>query len=182
MKKLPKISYLVFVFFIVLAMKFAYKYLDTQDLNFILKPVDTLVSLILNSESEYTIDLGYVHKKNQFYIDKSCSGFNFMLISFSLLSYLFIQHIQKNTKILYSIFFSLILSYLLTIPANVSRIVFAVFFQHHLKGMFPSSFGAQIHEALGIINYLIILYLIYIATLYLFTRRDKIFNFDKIEL
>src|SRR5688572_29565404 len=67
------------------AMKWLHTQSDTQDLVFILYPVQAAVQLAFNTYSTFDA-AGFHFEELGIVIDKSCSGANFFILSFSLLS------------------------------------------------------------------------------------------------
>ena len=83
---------LVLALFIIL--KIDYRFSDNEDLLFLTKPVDVIVSFILGSSSFYS-DNGFYYPDLNIVIDKSCSGFNLMLIAFLVFYY----QLYKRSKL-----------------------------------------------------------------------------------
>src|SRR5437016_1258435 len=72
---------------IFLLLKFWYASANNEDLGLFLKPTSNLVSLMTGSK--WTMEGGYIYyfKNLHITIEKSCSGFNFFLISFVVLAF-----------------------------------------------------------------------------------------------
>ena len=149
-------------------LKFGYTLADNNDLLFLLKPTDFSVSLLTGSQSVYSTDNGYYHKTLNILIDKSCSGFNFWLLSFLLYTFLLLKYCNKTALKLLAIPASFICAYLLTIFANSSRIFTSIIVQSQTESFFPDR-QHLIHEAVGIITNLFFLVLAYYLT-------EKVFN------
>ena len=142
-------------------LKFGYTLADNNNLNFLLKPTDKLVGLLTGSHSVYLSESGYNHEHLNIIIDKSCSGFNFWILCFLLLTYLTIKYFDKTLNKILTIPTALIGVYLLTIFVNTSRIFASIVVQTHTKNILLNH-QHIIHEAIGIITNLTFLILAYI--------------------
>lgn len=142
-------------------LKFGFTLADNNDLTFLLKPTDKLVGVLTGSQSVYISDSGYFHEHLNIIIDKSCSGFNFLILCFFLLACLTVKHFDKSLQKILTLPTSLFVAYVLTIFVNTSRIFVSIVVLSHTKSVF---FNHQhiIHEAIGIITNLFFLLLAYI--------------------
>lgn len=153
------ISYYLTAAGIFILLKFGYTVANNNHLTFLLKPTDKLVGLLTGSHSAYTHS-GFYHEKLNILIDKSCSGFNFWILSFLVFSYLAIKHLNKPLRKVLSIPTVLFFAYLLTIFVNASRIFASVIVQNQTK-ILLSNQQNLIHEAVGVITNLSFLVLTY---------------------
>lgn len=142
-------------------LKFGFTFADNIDLSFLLKPTDRLVGILTDSHSIYLADNGYYHARLNVLIDKSCSGFNFWILSFVIFTYLTVRYFDKNLHKILTVPFALIAAYLLTIFANTSRIVASIIVQAHTKNILPNH-QHIIHETIGIVTNLTFLILAYV--------------------
>lgn len=142
-------------------LKFGFTLADNNDLTFLLKPTDKLVGLLTGSHSVYLSDSGYFHEHLNIIIDKSCSGFNFWILSFLLFSYLTVKHFDKTLSKVLTIPTVLIGAYLLTIFVNTSRIFASIVVQTQIKSILLNQ-QHIVHEAIGIITNLTFLILAYV--------------------
>ena len=129
---------------------------------FLLKPTDSLISILTNSESVYQVDNGFYHDKFNILIDKSCSGYNFFLLCFLMLLFLFLKYIKRNYNRILSFFLCLIGAYFFTIFVNTSRIYVSVILQNTTIDFFNVEQNI-IHESIGVVtnlSFLIIIYLL----------------------
>lgn len=157
--------YILFIAAVFIFLKFMYKYADNQDLNFILIPVDFIISAFTGVKSSYIVGTGYFFKELNMVINKSCSGFNFLVLNFMLLSYLSAKYIN-NIKVRFSIIpLLLFISYIFTVFVNASRILGSIVI--HPNPVLSKSFKI-IHEAEGVFIYLTFLILLYISSDYFF--------------
>lgn len=152
--------YLTTVGFFIL-LKFGFTLADNNDLAFLLKPTDKLVGLLTGSDSIYLSDSGYFHEHLNIIIDKSCSGFNFWILSFLLFTYLSVKHFDKTLSKILTIPTALFGAFLLTIFVNTSRIFASIVVQTQTKSILLNQ-QHIVHEAIGIITNLTFLILAYI--------------------
>lgn len=158
-KNLPY-YFLAVVLFILL--KFSFTHANNNDLTFLIKPTDKLVGLLTGSQSIFISDKGYFHEKLNIIIDKSCSGFNFWILCFLLLTYLTIKHFNRVLSKIIIIPIALIIAYLLTIFVNTSRIFASIVVQAQTKKVLLNQQNL-IHEIIGIttnLTFLIVAYLL----------------------
>jgi exosortase K len=141
-------------------LKFGFTFADNDNLTFLLKPTDKLVGFLTGSHSVYLTDKGFYHDKLNILIDKSCSGFNFWILSFLVFTYLIVKYFDKPFYKILTISTVLFGVYLLTIFVNTSRIFVSVIVQNQTKNIFANQ-QHLIHEAVGIITNLTFLVLTY---------------------
>lgn len=151
-------------------LKFGFTLADNNDLTFLLKPTDKLVGLLTGSQSVYISDSGYFHKNLNVIIDKSCSGFNFWILSYLLFTYLTVKHFDKTLSKILTLPTALICAYLLTIFVNTSRIFTSIVVQTQTKSIFLNQ-QHIIHEAIGITTNLTFLILAYVLIEKLLTHK-----------
>jgi len=142
-------------------LKFGYTLADNDSLTFLIKPTDKLVGLLTNSKSVYFSDKGYYHETLNIIIEKSCSGFNFWLLCFCMLTFLLLKYIDKPLFKVLSIPLSLILAYILTIFVNASRIFASIIIQNQANNFLPNRPHLLLHEIVGVITNLSFLILVY---------------------
>ena len=141
-------------------LKFAFTLANNDNLVFLLKPTDKLVGLLTNSQSAYLADSGYYHTELNILIDKSCSGFNFWILSFLVFTYLAIKYLDKPLHKILSIPTALAGAYLLTVFVNTSRILASIVVQNLTKNILSNQ-QYLVHETVGIITNLSFLILVY---------------------
>ncbi|MDR3265942.1 MAG: exosortase K [Tannerella sp.] len=144
-----------------LLLKFGFTFAGNDNLAFLLKPVDKLVCLITGSSSVYFPDRGYFHDQLQIVIDKSCSGFNFWLICFLMLTFLLLKQAGKPVQKGRILPLALAGAYVFTIFVNTSRIIAAVVIQNQAIHFLPAKIYLILHQSVGIVVYLTFLILIY---------------------
>ncbi len=163
MKNIRAILYYSIAAGIFFTLKFGYTQAENDDLTFLLKPTDKFVGFLTGSNSVYEIDKGYFHNQLNIYIDKSCSGFNFWILSFLMLAFLGLKNLDSEIKKVLTIPLALVAGYLLTIFVNTSRIFASIIIQNQKINIFEIQ-PHIIHEAIGIITNLSFLILAYYIT------------------
>ena len=153
-------------------LKLGFTLADNNDLNFLLKPTDKLVGLLIGSQSVSTIESGYFYERLNIIIDKSCSGFNFWILCFLLITYLTVKHFDKSIDKFLAIPTALFVAYLLTIFVNTSRIFVSIVVQSQTKSIFLDH-QHIIHETIGITTNLTFLILAYILIEKILTHKQQ---------
>lgn len=143
-------------------LKFSYTLADNDNLIFILKPTDKIVGLLTGSHSVYFSDKGYYHYNLNILIEKSCSGFNFLLLCFCMLAFLFLKYADKIIFKYLTILFAIVVSYFLTIFVNASRIFVSIIMHQQAYNFLPDRMHLILHETIGVITNLTFLIIIYI--------------------
>lgn len=154
-----------FVYYLIIAiifilLKLGYKIANTNQLLFILKPINKQVEFLTGFHSIYIPEKGYYYSNLNVIIDKSCSGFNFWLLSFVLFAYLGLKYYSKTIYKISVISFSLTWGYLLTIFVNTARIFTSIVIQKQSLNILPNH-QELLHESIGIITNLSFLVLAY---------------------
>jgi exosortase K len=146
---------------IFLLLKYAFTQSNTNSLLFLLNPIDKVVGLMTGSKSIYLSNSGFYHENLNILIDKSCSGFNFWILSFLLFANLSIKYQDKTINKIISIHAALIATYFLTIFANSSRIIASIAVSIQTNALLSEYAHSLLHEAVGIITNLTFLVLVY---------------------
>lgn len=158
-KKKEDIIYYVVVGGVFILLKLLYRELETEDLSFLLEPTSKIVKLMTGFEFEFLPKQGFYFTYPDILINKSCSAFNFMLISFLAFAYVSVRemltHLQKSLALVGAI----LLAYLLALMSNSIRIYTAIKLLP-LGTLFPDYVGI-IHETIGIVTNLTCLLLAY---------------------
>lgn len=157
------IAYYLFTIILFIIFKFAFTFADNDNLTFLLRPTNNFVELLTGSQSVYHSDNGYFHDELNILIDKSCSGFNFWLLSFLMLTFLALKHFDKHIYKALVIPTMLILAYFLTLFVNSSRIFTSIIIQNQTNHLLNNG-QHIIHEAIGVITNLSFLILAYFIT------------------
>ena len=141
-------------------LKIGFVFADNDNLMFLLKPTNKLVEILTDSRSVFLADNGFFYEKMNIAIDKSCSGFNFWILCFLLFTYLGLKYFDKHWHKILIIPTALFCAYVLTVFANVSRIVASILAHNQTVGIFPDK-QLIIHEIVGITTYFSFLILAY---------------------
>jgi len=148
---------------IFVLLKFAFAVAGNEDLVFLLGPVNKLAGWLTGSQSVFLPQYGYYHETLNILIDKSCSGFNFLLLCFLCFYYLTVKYFDKPLHKVLAVPVSLGCAYFLTIFVNTSRIFVSIVAQNQTKNVFPYH-QHLVHNAVGIITNLSFLVLAYYLT------------------
>jgi exosortase K len=144
-------------------LKYVFTFSTNDSLAFLLKPTDILISLLTGTKSIYISDKGYYYNSLNITIDKSCSGFNFWLLCFLMLTFLMMKYFTSHSKKMMTVLLALVSSYLFTIFVNTSRIFASIIMK--AQGLtFSSTHHSILHEAIGIITNVTFLILAYYIT------------------
>jgi len=157
---------------IFILLKLAFSAAGNDDMVFLLAPTDKLAGWLTGSQSIFLPEFGYYHETLNVLIDKSCSGFNFLVLCFMCFSYLTIKYFDKPLRKVLAFPVSLGGAYLLTVFANTSRIFVSIVVQNQTKNVFPYQ-QHLVHSAVGIISNLSFLVLAYYLTEKFLERRRR---------
>lgn len=155
---------------LVVLLKLIYPYLDAGQLTFLLKPTSQIIELLFNTNPIFETNTGYYHPELNIEIDRSCSGFNFWMIVFLMITFLLLKHINEERKRLLTIPGLLIVTYFMTILVNSSRIVISLIIHNKTDSLFHFQ-PNWLHEAIGSFVYLFFLISIYLGTTILITKK-----------
>ena len=174
MKLHKNIEYYVVTVLIFILLKLGFKYADQEDVIFLLKPTDMLINLITGSSSIYIETQGYYHEQLNIIVDKSCAGFNFWILSFTMITFLFLKYTRSHLQKIVSILIALISAFFLTLLVNTSRIFVSIITQSKLSDILNLKANI-IHEGIGIIinlSFLILTYLIIEKFINTYNKKD----------
>ncbi|HMQ61740.1 MAG TPA: exosortase K [Flavilitoribacter sp.] len=144
---------------VIFLLKWSYSVAGTGDLQVLIRPVAALVSLITGAGGEYG-DSGVYYEQLNIVIDKSCSGFNFLILCYGMLAVLAIPSLNGTRAKMLAVILPLPGAWLLTVLVNSARILSA-YFVHQLSGAFWEHPAIWLHQAIGAFIYLFFLMLIY---------------------
>lgn len=153
--------YYLTVIGLFILLKICYTIADNDCLIFLLEPTDKLVGLLTSSKSVYLSDKGYYYENLNIIIEKSCSGFNFWLLCFCMLTFLLLKYFGKTIYKILIIPVSLVAAYILTILVNTSRIFSSIIIQNQINSFLSNKSGLLLHQSIGIVTNLSFLILIY---------------------
>lgn len=149
-----------------LCAKIFYKYAKISQLLWLVKPVAIWISLLTNAEMYWDDSSGYVFPSHGICIEKSCSGYNLLLICFSMLSYLILQF-RKNISKLFAWILACILSYVVCIISNSVRIILSILFSTKLPSLWIP-YREMIHQGIGVFTNILFLIITFLFFQYLF--------------
>ncbi len=147
-----KLPYYILAGLLFLTLKWLFKTATTEDLLFLLGPSNKVVSIFTGQSFIYQIEEGFYYQELNIIIGKSCAGFNFFLLSMLMYSYSTISVLKPKKSGILIIPVAFLLAYPLTIFANASRILGAIFIQQKLDLHYD-----WLHEAEGVFVYLFFL-------------------------
>ncbi|MFA0963804.1 exosortase K [Roseivirga sp. BDSF3-8] len=148
---------------IFLGLKLLFRQADTAFFQFLLAPVNFLVCLLSDSNSVYMPEQGYYHAFYGFMIDKSCSGYNLMLLCYLMLTYLLLRYTKRAHWVLTAVPITLALAYVFTILVNASRILMSMTFEPAMVRRVALD-EVILHEGMGIATHITFLVLLYIIS------------------
>ena len=140
---------------------------DGNFFSFLLKPVAGMIEIFSGTSSTPTPEGAFLFPQFNILIDISCSGFNFLLLSFLMFSFMLIGYSHSTARKILALPISFVCAYLLTILVNTSRILVAILVQDTLVFDHPA-----IHQAIGIFVYLSSLIICYQALLLFLNRQN----------
>jgi exosortase K len=136
------------------ALKSHYSNASADELRWILAPTTVLVERMSGWSFEFEAGTGYISKVHFFLIAPSCSGVNFLMTSFLMLSLKWIWTLQSKRAQLLSLPLAAGVAFFATLIANSARISFAIAF-HNLN-------SSALHRIEGIVIYFGFLLLLFL--------------------
>lgn len=151
------------VLLVSLALKYHYSTASVDDLRWILSPTTFAVEAITGKHFEFESHAGYMSEDHTFLIAASCSGVNFLIISFVMLT---LGKISRSwpRNIEWRFFpIAMLVAYLTTLLANTTRIVGALRLQQ-LDLEIGWLGREELHRLEGIFVYFGFLLLLFVAS------------------
>lgn len=128
---------------------------------FIIKPITFLVSIFYDTSFIYKDDVGFISQELAIIIGKECSGIKFFTTLFLMLLFSFIPKIEGIKKKTASFFCFLIVTYIVTILANTSRIIGSIWILQ--LNLFSNEKQIRLmHQSIGVTFYFTYLVLVFI--------------------
>jgi len=168
------ILFYIIAFAIFILLKFSYTQADAERVLFLLKPTDRIVRLITNSSSVFIPGSGFFNEKLNIVIEKSCSGFNFWMLCFLMLTFSALKFMSSNIKKAIAIPVGLFVAYLLTVFSNASRIILSMMGQNIADNFMIPRPHLILHSAIGTFIYLFFLIIFYLLFNHLFNKLKPI--------
>ncbi len=149
---------------IILGIKYIYSKASCEELDFILAPTARWVTLISGIDFTKQIDVGYINHSLRFIIAPSCSGVQFMLITFATLFFPFLHRMKSVKGGICWLAGSFVFSYPFTIFINGLRIVLAIYLPVYFdKWSISASWltPERLHTIIGTVVYIVSLLAVY---------------------
>lgn len=144
----------------ILGSKYFYSRAGADELQCFLAPTARWVELLSGHPFEWMTGIGYVNHHLRFIIAPSCSGIQFMLISFATLLYSFIHRVKTTKRQTCWMALCFAVSYFYTIFTNGIRIVLSIYLKDadiYGDWLTPD----RLHTILGIAIYFTSLLILY---------------------
>ena len=150
--------------FFILKLFFAF-FAENEHFNFILVPVSFIVEIFTGTSYVSVPESnGLYFGELNILIDRSCSGYNFLLLCFIMLAFLCLRFFPKPVHKLFVILIALFFAYCVTIFVNAARIIVSLVVQNTFSNFWPQQYSSLLHEACGIVVYLGFLIIIYMVS------------------
>ena len=146
---------------IFILLKFLFSHMSSDELLFLLQPTNYIVEVMSNTESQYVSQQGFYNNRLNILINKSCSGFNFLLMCYLMLIFLIVGKLKNRLHKTISLPILLLLSYLLTLFSNSSRIMMSIMVRD-IRLEFSIINTSWLHQLQGSFVYLFFLIIIYL--------------------
>jgi len=153
------IAQLTVILAVAFALKYFYSISSVDALRWILAPTTFLVEHITRTEFRFESNAGYLSDDRTFLIALPCSGVNFLIIAFLMLTVGAIWREWPNAVRWRSLLISAAVAYVTTLIANTTRIAIAMLLQHVDLGYDYE----DVHRIEGIIVYFGFLLLLFFA-------------------
>ncbi len=143
------------------ALKRFYSTASAADLRFVLAPTAWLVEVAGGHRFDWTAG-GYLSTELRFLIASTCAGVNFLIVAFAALVLGFVRPARPAWQNVGILLASAAAAYATTVVANALRILIAIpLWTHRLS--FGWLTGARLHELAGVVVFLGMLLLLYLA-------------------
>ena len=158
------------ILIVAASLKAFYSTASVNDLTWILWPTKTVVELISGTRFHFESYAGYMSEDRSFLIAAACSGVNFLIAIFVMLSLRMLWR-RRELNSWWSILLIAGLSYIITIVANSLRISSALWLISTRRKFFGLD-RDELHRLDGILIYFGMMLLVYIAFEY-FERKGR---------
>jgi exosortase K len=141
-------------------MKRHYAIARADDLRWILSPTAQVVGAMTGTAFRWQPQEGYFSRDRLFLIEKSCTGINFMVAAFGMLTFALLHRAGSGRSAARVLGVSLLASYLAVVLVNAVRIAIAIWLAAHPVATSTFS-AAAVHRVEGIVVYfggLVLLY------------------------
>lgn len=165
MKTSNNYAYYILLISVFIGLKLWFSGSSNNNVYYLLKPIDVVISYFTNATSNYNDEFGFFYEKLNITIDKSCSGFNFLLLAFSILYVSILKVLKSKSKKVLIIPILFFIAYVFTLIVNISRILISIFIENKINISF-----SWLHEAEGVFIYASFLITLYISTNYIINK------------
>lgn len=128
-----------------------------------IKPVAYIVELFLGISFTYYEGMGFVNEALAINIGKECSGIQFFILVFFMLTFSFVPKLKGKKKKLLAVGIFLIYAYGIAILVNAARIIGSIFLMD--LGLFSNAKQKiLVHQSIGVVfyfTYLVVSYFIF---------------------
>jgi exosortase K len=156
-----KLAQILVVLGCAFALKLHYSTASADQLRWILAPTTALVEVVSGVGFEFEARAGYLSRERGFLIAASCAGVNFLLTAFLLLT---LRRLLRSQQLDWAFIPSAALvAYLVTLAANTTRIVVALWLRQQPAGVLGLE-PAQLHRLEGIVIYFGFLLLLFVIS------------------
>lgn len=163
-----KKKYLYVLYFIgliiILGMKYLYSTASCAELDIILAPTARWVTFISGIDFIKQVDVGYINHNIRFIIAPSCSGVQFMLITFAALFFPFVHRMNSVKGGFYWLAGSYMFSYPFTVFVNGIRIMLSIYIPLYFNKWNIHTYwltSERLHTIIGTIVYVVSLLAVY---------------------
>ena len=145
------------------ALKYFYSTASVNNLRWVLAPTTFLVEIITGIQFRFESQAGYLSDDRTFLIAQPCSGVNFLIIAFVMLTFGAMWRERPKTLAWGSLLLAALAAYIATIAANTTRIALALKLRQLDLERTPFDYE-DIHRIEGIIVYFVFLLLLFFAS------------------
>ena len=110
---------------VALGAKSVFHFLTVDQLQFMILPVGYLVEIFTGLNGYYVPAYGFFIPEIKVVIDKSCAGYNWWVMAFSLGVFTFLINNKRNISVR-SVFNLALITFMITICINANRILFSI--------------------------------------------------------
>lgn len=155
-----KIIYCLLVLFIAAGLKYTYSQSTSEDLQWILGPTASLVEALTGEQFMKEQNIGYVSVHQRIAIIPGCSGINFMIAAFCMLTISLVCSTNRKQYLTLYLMAGFAAAYGMTVCTNSLRIILSIYL-YRADIYFSMMTPANIHRLAGIAIYFVCLCFLY---------------------
>jgi len=176
MKKKYLFALYIIGLIIILGIKYIYSKASCEELDFILAPTARWVTLISGVGFTKQADVGYINHSIRFIIAPSCSGVQFMLITFATLLFPLVHRTNSGRGGVCWLAGSFLFSYPFTVFVNGIRIMLAIYIpvyfdQWNIHANWLTA--KRLHTIIGTVVYVTSLLAVYLLVVSVLRSKEK---------